>query len=485
MTATLIRSRSTSIQSQRKPERQERGRSDGATLPPLQDGGFATVCGIRSTSFTVSVWVSTLACSAVLFIIWPPTASGTVVAVDYAGTAFKYGFGGLQAVLALCMICEHATLVPRPFFMLAALALSLIGLLSFTYVQLYRPAETSYGAALFPLLVCAMPAFIPPRVVHVNMERLALSVFRLLALGSVFQVCWQLVDTQGFLANEISHERTYILVFLLLLVGFERRLWACAFAIFLIAVSLYLRPSSTLASATAIALVAISLRLTNFSRLLTLLPYLIVGGLLIQNLVFAADPQVVEAVLNFETEFKQGELGSYSHSDSVSNSDFRFAIFRAVNDELNLYSPWIGKSFTGGVNVYVGRYLHWPGFLGFSEIHSDFLAILLQGGIIGYGLFAAIFVGVVRLASRSAHFAKVRGATRGEALLRSIPFMTCVFGFYISFNPLMPKVEYVLCFLILAPITVLCARQICLEDTLDTPLPLPAGVLATPGLRHR
>jgi hypothetical protein len=474
MISTVIPSRPTGLR--REPDWHEsQGRPDGATSRPLQ-GGFGTLLGIQTPSLTVSLWVTTLACSAVLFIIWPASGSGSVLTVDVVSTTFKYGFGGLQAVLALCLICGHTTLVPRPFFMLAALALSLIGLLSFTYVQLYRPGETSYGAALFPLLVCAMPAFIPPRSVHVDIDRLTLSVFALLVLGSVFQIGWQLADMQGFLADEISHERTYILVFLLLLAGFERRLWASALAILLIAGSLYLRPSSTLAGATAIALLAVSLRSTNFSRLLNLLPYVIVGGLLIQNLVFATNPAVAEAVLKFETEFKQGELEGYSRADSVSNSDFRLAVFRAVNDDLNMYSPWIGKSFTGDVNVYVRRYINWPGFSGFSEIHSDFLALLLQGGILGYSLFAAIFVGIVRSASWSADLAAARGATRGEALLRSIPLMTCVFGLYISFNPLMPKVEYVLFFLILAPITVLCARQLLLEDAADTPLSRPAGV---------
>jgi hypothetical protein len=472
MTSTVARRGSVAPRSRSAPGRQE-ARTEPADLTIDQSsGGGAGLFGIRSSSTTVSAWVMMLACSAVVFLVWPATGTGSVLSADIASSAFKYGFGGLQALLVTCMLGEHGVLIVRPFFQLAALALSLIGTLSFAYVQLYRPGETSYGAALFPLIVCAMPAFIPSRVVHVDLELLARSILRLFLLGSIFQIVWQLADVQQvFGPAEISHERTYVLVFLLLLVGFERRLWASASAIFLIALSLYLRPSSTLAGATGIALVAVALRFASFSRLLSCLPYVIIGGLLIQNLVFAADPVVVEAVLKFETNFKQGELDSYSHSEALSNSNFRLAVFRAVNDELNMHSPLFGKLFTGDVNVYIGNYLTWPGFLGFSEIHSDFLAILLQGGIFGYSLFAAIFVGIVRVASRAASLARAAGAVRAEALLSSIPFMTCLFGIYISFNPLMPKVEYVLSFLILAPVTTLCARQLLLDRAADAPAP--------------
>jgi hypothetical protein len=438
-------------------------------IPLSQSGEFVVshVLGIASQSSTVMLWCVSLACSVVLFAVWPPTAA--LVVQDPVSVAFKFGFGGLQAGFAFLLFFENLVLATRPFFVLAALALSLIGLLSFAYVQLLEPGETGYSAALFSMLVCAIPALIPPRAISVDTEQLARSVLRLLTLASVFQVVWQVVGSDGGLGEEVSHERTYVLVFFLLAAGFERRLSLGALAMLLIVVSLYLRPSSTLAGATVMALFGLSLRWLSFSRLLRVMPQLIACTLLVQNLVFALDPAIPEAVLAFETDFKEKQLDSISDTSAQSNSDFRLAIFRAVHDDISSRSFLLGKAFTGDVNINVSSYYRAPRFGGIVEIHSDFLILLSQGGLIGYGLFSILFLGIVRLGLWSAELAKAAGAERGEALLRAIPWMICVFGFYISYNPLMAKVEYVLFFLILAPISTFMARQLAIDKHAQRP----------------
>lgn len=362
----------------------------------------------------------------------------------------KYLFTAIVVVSAALLAVEHRVLNVAARFPLAQFALFALGVFSFTRSVLIPNDVTTYSSALIPLLVVAAPMLIPRDDIRFDAGAAFLYLERIIGLAAVSHVLWQVA---GALDPDISpsHERTFLLVFFLVLAGLRRKAVAFSLALALILASLALRPSSTLAFASTLAILGILAFRGQRLRLLRRICHLTIVFLILGNLAMFGSAEVAEAIFSVEPYVKEDVL------DSQSNNAFRLGILEALRDAMASNSILIGKGFLGGVDVSTEKYLTWNEDSQ-EPIHSDFLIVLDQGGLIGYALFSSLFVGLALLCGRAARRASAAGMAAEVLLFHAILVFDAVFALYISFNPIMQKVEMTLFFLAPAFIATILGR---------------------------
>lgn len=366
------------------------------------------------------------------------------------GNYAKYLFTAVVVASAALLAVEHRMLNVAARFPLAQFVLFTLGVFSFTRSILVPNNVTTYSSALIPLLVVAAPMLIPRADIRLDAGAAILYLERILGLAAVFHVLWQIAGVLDFdLAP--SHERTFLLVFFLVLVGMRRKAVASSLALALILASLALRPSSTLAFASTLAILGILAFRWRRLRLLRGICHLTIVFLILGNLAMFGSAEVADAIFSVEPYMKEDVL------DSQSNNAFRLGILEALRDTMASNSILIGKGFLGGVDVSTEKYLTWNEDSQ-EPIHCDFLIVLDQGGLIGYALFSSLFVGLALLCGRAAARASAAGMAAEALLFHAVLVFDAVFVLYISFNPIMQKVEMTLFFLAPAFIATILGR---------------------------
>ena len=137
----------------------------------------------------------------------------------------------------------------------------------------------------------------------------------------------------------------------------------------------------------------------------------------------------------------------------------------AARDEMAQHSLLVGKAFTGAVTVDPLLYMpELPGQVrsGWDTsvaIHSDFVIMIMQGGLIGYGLFASLFVGMALLCAKAARLAHAARDGSSETLFDALQAMNVVFMLCISGNPMMQDVQDTAPYLMLMPLAIFLARM--------------------------
>jgi hypothetical protein len=370
----------------------------------------------------------------------------------------KYLFAALQlswfAVLA--MIRQRINLSPA--FPLAALLLCVAGGISFTYSIVVAPGTSTYASALIPLIIVATPLLIPSDATQTDGTAVAKYLFRIFGLASLFHILWQTTDRALGLEEYYSghHEIGVLLVNFMILCALFRRNRLLVLSIALIGLNLLLRPSSTIAFSAIFAIAFIVFHRLPYQRLLRTTSVLAAGIILAANFAILMNKDVAEALYSIEPWMKEDALGA------ISDNLFRLGVIHAAHDEIFKESLLVGKFFSGDINVNANDYIPYVnGYYmsaGSEPIHSDYILMLQQGGLIGYALFASFFVGVARLCARAARLAHAAGDDTSETLFDALQAIYINFMLCISANPVLGIGELSLPFFMLVPLTVFLAR---------------------------
>jgi hypothetical protein len=171
----------------------------------------------------------------------------------------------------------------------------------------------------------------------------------------------------------------------------------------------------------AAVIVSHRLRLQRFFRVACLL---VAALIIVGNLAVLESDDVAQALYSIEPLIKQDAL------DANSNNQDRLAMISAARYELSQYWLLVGKAFSGNVNVNTELYLPWLWSQGVMElpIHSDFIIMIVEGGLIGYGLFASIFLGMALLCAKAARFARAVRDSNSEILFDAFQAMNITFN---------------------------------------------------------
>ena len=425
---------------------------------------------IRSDALPVNLLVITIGLFAAAFAL-SPLLPGEAV------SALKYAFS-LAVVAGFCWcVLTFFTFTPYPGFLIAPFMLGVIGVASFVLITAYFPGRSTYGSALIPLLVCAAPLFIPERHLTMDLGRAARLIMMLCLAAGLVQLA---VQASGGASDKfLSHEDTFIVLFAGVVAAFHRDAKMLAAALAIAALDLMLRPSSTLAMALLVVLTAALGAYLMRARLVSALFYWTSLVMVVLNSLVIFDLPVIGFVFQIEPFIKEQVLGA------SSNTEFRVAVLSATIDEFWSGSVLFGKFFGGNVNVYVRHLL--PYFGDEAPIHSDFVTMGSQGGIVGAILFAALFIGFAGAARHGLRIARALGDNGAAAFFSSALGVNLIFVLYIGFNPIMQKVDYALFFLIWVPMTVFALRQLrrsAIRTRVATPL-RPVVLSPTPFVPHR
>jgi hypothetical protein len=286
----------------------------------------------------------------------------------------------------------------------------------------------SYGSALIPFLVSVLG--------YLSMGEGEMEVQRFVQLtyvvcGTIFIAGLIAPAEDFFRVNEFS----FVLVFGLIFSVVSRGRLATVLILVVIAVSLFLRPTSTLflGAFLGVGLAAVSARRPAVASMISCV---VIFAFAIVAIASMSDPQLAYALGDIESYLKESILGG------ESNSSTRAALIHATQQKFEENSFFFGSFYIGGTNPDVSEIL---GRLDFTApIHSDFVAILYQGGIVSLFAFCYFLVELTFL-----HRAPDT-STESDFLRRVVPACTAVFALYISFNPIMLNIEYSLWFFMLS-----------------------------------
>lgn len=372
----------------------------------------------------------------------------------------------LAIALTLCfalLAVSRPRISPSPLFPLAALLLSMAGDISFAHSIFVAPGTGTYSSGLIPLIIAAIPLLIATRTIRTDGAAATEYLFRIFGAAAFFHVLWQVPERgwteytyYGWLAPpHISGG--VVIIFFMLLCGLFRRNLLLVLAVALIGFTELLRPTSTLAFLTMFAAAVIVLHRLRFRRFLRLACVLVAVGIIAANLAVLESSDVADALYSIEPSVKEDVGG-------VTDNDFRLGVISAARDEMARYSLLVGMAFTGEITVDPLPYLPWLTDNGREtqtnhDIHSDFVIMIVQGGLIGYGLFASLFIGMALLCARAARLAHMARDGSSETLFDALQAMNVAFMLCISGNPMMADLQNSAPYLILLPLAIFLARS--------------------------
>ncbi len=381
-------------------------------------------------------------------------------AMPEAGNA-KYLFTIAVTLCAALLAMRTPRLNLSPPFLLAPLALFVLGSIAFAYSIFFAPGLATYSSGLIPLIIIAIPLLIATRGTRADGAAVREYLLAIFGVAALCHVLWQVAAGWVGATEDYDYgwvffpQGSIVFVYFMLLSGLFRRNLSLAFSIGLIGLNLLLRPSSTLVFTTMFAaavIVSHRLRLQRFFRVACLL---VAALIIVGNLAVLESDDVAQALYSIEPLIKQDALGANS------NNQDRLALISAARYELLQYWLLIGKAFSGKVTVATELYLPWLWSQGVMEmpIHSDFIIMIVEGGLIGYGLFASIFLGMALLCAKAARFARAVRDSNSEILFDAFQAMNITFMFYMSGNPTMLLTQVTVpCYLLPVSLAVFLAR---------------------------
>jgi hypothetical protein len=376
----------------------------------------------------------------------------------------KYLFSISIIVCCIFLTCVRQTICLSSVFLLGPLLLSLAGAASFGQAIMAGGGNT-YSSALVPLVIVSAPLFVPQDNSYAQGRSIVRYLLVVFGTGAAFHVVWQVAgrllgisEVEGEAFPSLPFAPRYfaassIILYFAILVGFFRRNTALAFATVLAVISLLLRPSSTLAFSSILVLGAIFSYRLGLRRLFRFAAWVLLIIIMLGNVAILLSDEFARAVYSLEPYVKSDVL------ESTSNNEFRLGVTAAARTEMQETSIWIGQAFSGDMDVSVNRYLTWYD-KSEAPIHSDFLTIIVQGGLIGFALFSSLFLGLAGLCWRGARLSRAVDEPASETLFDALLGIDVVFAIYISFNPIMQLLPCVLPFFLTVPLAVFLSRSL-------------------------
>jgi hypothetical protein len=336
-----------------------------------------------------------------------------------------------------------APLMAMGFFLITT-AIFVINLVAYGY-------KLSYASAFTSSLFFAAAAFIPRSGLIIDVERISNQLMMMLLLCSLFYILEALtkltaVGTSYVVLTDIQFSKTMVTVIgLSLAILARRRLFVFLYSIASVS-ALMLRPSSTLVLALSVCVpVSLLLRMRMVEIGATITYGLVLAAASSPLALYLYADQIGEAIGSLEGAVKTDILGSRS------NTEFRMLVITLALRQLGGASLFFGSGFDGNVTVFVGRELpHWFDIstLGVATIHSDFVIILTQSGLIGYLIFVAFLLIILNARFRTLVATRLRRGGAYDLVALSVVTVVC-FVIYSLVNPNMQ------CYYILHPIWML------------------------------
>ncbi len=430
----------------------------------------------RGTAYVSQLPAARFACCLftvllVVFALWPPPTEEDMLPLGDGFLTYSYAF--LVFTVALLLLFSRHVLNWSNGFLAAPLLLSVISCVALVHARSISPPVTTYSSALIPLMICALPVLVSSTDIQLDCRIVSRFLLFIFCLASFCHLAWQLSRLVGIEVYP-SLEQTFTFCFAMLLTGFSGRKFLLTLLMLGAFASIALRPTSTLFVGAVLSLGAVvahrlgirrSLRLSMISSIVMMLlaNFGILASANVANVVYAAEPYVKQSVLDAQTD-----------------NDFRLGVIDALRAETESSSILFGKYFSGNINPIVTDVLPWWYDVRESDdapIHSDFLIILSQGGLVGYLLFAVLLLGFARLCLRGAKLSALVGKVDLERFFDAALVMEVIFCFYIMFNPIMQKSYIAVYFLILVPICVFLIRG--LQHAVSASQPIGKRVAGT------
>ncbi|MCP3391792.1 hypothetical protein NLM27_23655 [Bradyrhizobium sp. CCGB12] len=304
--------------------------------------------------------------------------------------------------------------------------------------QLVGEGDTnSYASAFVPSLIYSMSLAFDPSKYGRDLRQLNSRVQQLLLVlcilydGELILRNYSGLAYFANVANQTNHLKSMVFVAALGLAYLSHRSFSYLLLLFfLTGLSEFLRPSSSLLLATAACAPLCMLIRSRSIRPAALITYGIIGLAALVPFLLHYFPEVAQLVTSLEETAKSDALGG------ISNSTVRLAIMDLAFQRIESSSWLVGELFSGGTSVQVASLLSfWTANYasGLAQIHSDYVCVLLEGGLIGY---AAFNVGIALAAKRS--LVSIGGLAGNEFALASSGVVFClIFVIYCSANPML------------------------------------------------
>jgi hypothetical protein len=362
-----------------------------------------------------------------------------LVGISPYAVAIKYVYTAVAAALLYHYYSRFVTISVASTAPLLALAFFVATGLVYV-ANLRRGIEVSYITAFTASLVFAAAVFIPAGGFAVDADRTCRDLRMLLLLGSICYLVEASLKASGLASSvsyavEIEHVKSIVCVMGLSLSVLMRSRQSMFLFAAIAAASIVVRPSSTLLVASAICVpLAFALR-AGLRRTYAAASW---SALVLA----AATPWLFYWFFDSIAEF--AEYGERSVKEGLleghSNTDFRLEIFKLALRSLD-NSLLFGQGLSGNPNVDLGA--QWPWWHevipdGTALIHSDWLVIVAQAGMVGAALFFLMFASILKLRLRALAMLAAGGSQAAASLL-SLSIVACVaFFLYSSFNPVLP-----------------------------------------------
>lgn len=395
--------------------------------------------GGTNRDFTTSPFVRVCAvCSLLLYADYPYLTG--LSTGEYSGVIKYIYFAGLLTTLLVSLFRSRETdfglNAPTIF-----LGFTVVSSLAFCIQYLLHGNEAdSYATAFCATLVLSMVLAFDVRRYEMNFKRLAdvlliwLIVLAILHIGEYLGAATNTTAYKAPFSVAINHSKSIALVeALALAIVYKRKLLVMVSICGLAVVSELLRPESILLVGIITIIPLGFLSSAKLYRSAEYGCYSLLAVLALAPFVLQYSSDLRDFIVMFESHFKSDMMGG------ISNTSVRLLIADAAFEKLH-GSSWIfGQFFGGATNVQVGQILPWwraqNNPFGFAAIHSDYITMLLEGGVVGYLLFNLGLALIVR-----SNFAVLRRSSScltysQRALVALGPLTAVLIGEYCAANP--------------------------------------------------
>jgi hypothetical protein len=348
------------------------------------------------------------------------------------GTIAKTAYLAILAIAFLVVWFSSGTLWRHPVPAWIFLLFMVWSTIAYVTQIAMGAVPNSYVTAFAPTLLFSL-VLVMPRGRNLYDERTLLGtltnwffVLSAMYLGELLVRQYLLGHDLGNIETLENHVKSVAFVAGAVFAIFSKRPMTFALIVAMAAASLIIRPSSTvliaLAVCCAIAL-AIVFGRRRFALVLSLATLAVLAA---APFAIRYVPEVRDLLLQVESLLKEGIL------EGNSNTAVRLAIQDAAFARFESGSWLFGDFFGSAVNVYVGDTLPWwfqNSEEGLATIHSDYVIILLESGIVGYALFnTALFLLVLGTHDRG-------GSPQRSVLSQCIAPLAVGLAIYSSYNP--------------------------------------------------
>lgn len=289
-----------------------------------------------------------------------------------------------------------------PTIFLLFTAISLIPLL----VQLGGNGDTNtYASAFVPSLIYATGLTFNPREYRSDFGNLSRRLQQLLLVLCLLYDCELLLRYYGGLsyftlvANQTNHAKAVAFVLALALAYLSNRsAWYIVMLLLLTVASVFLRPSSSLALALVIVVPLCVFMKYGLLRAALALTYATIVIAALAPFILYYYPEARDLIVSAEGAAKSEALGG------ASNAAVRLVIMEVAFQRIEASSWLVGELFSGGTAVQVSGLLSfWTANYssGLAQIHSDYVCVLLEGGLLGYVAFNLAFMMIAQRSLRA------------------------------------------------------------------------------------